>query len=496
MASKREFQDADDGDTPKRENKRPKKQGGKTRQHQHSGIDPTWGQKYVFSGGLTTTAPAGEESDFEDDTEAMAYLNSVRQEANGIPHLLVAPKVQIGPQLPAGFERDDDSDQDDEGPADRSIYETGIGDSRGYYEDGAYVGLPDGIEEDDYEEGEAPEYEDDDYDEERAIHEAYFASLMDQYLHLRTALQTKPPANALSRLSPSQATTAAPFGHQSSPIAVWSRLLRTTDPHPLQLALMSKDSILRILRVLLGGKFLRRGYTLPERTSRWLWALLARLPERGELNYAEIGWVRDLGRRAVLLGRSLAEMAALREELAEGGLGAHEAVDRSSSDEDVMVDAEELEVEGAVSPDQDEDDSTPREVEEDEQPSKDEQPPKANTPPRQSTSPAPKPDTEEGEIDDEEDVAMDLGSDSEAEDGEVAPEPQEDLQEAKARLLAQLDNAPASDDADAEAEAEKEAAKQRSRANLRATLNMILTVAGEFYGQRDLLEFREPFVGM
>lgn len=257
---------------------------------------------------------------------------------------------------------------------------------------------------------------------------------------------------------------------------------------------MSKDTILRILRVLLGGKFLRRGYTLPERTSRWLWALLARLPDKGELNYAEIGWVRDLGRRAVLLGRSLAEMAALREELAEGGLGAHEAVDRSSSDEDVMVDAEEEEVEGAVSPGQDEDDTTSPEVEQDKA-----QPSNACTPAPQPASPASKPDAEEGEIDDEEeDVAMDLASESEAEDGEVASEPREDLEDAKARLLAQLDNSPASDDADADAEveAEKEAAKQRSRANLRATLNMILTVAGEFYGQRDLLEFREPFVGM
>jgi hypothetical protein len=33
----------------------------------------------------------------------------------------------------------------------------------------------------------------------------------------------------------------------------------------------------------------------------------------------------------------------------------------------------------------------------------------------------------------------------------------------------------------------------RAKANVRTTLNMILTVAGEFYGQRDLLEFRDPF---
>ncbi|KAM5348878.1 hypothetical protein ACJ41O_008701 [Fusarium nematophilum] len=484
MSSKRELDDADEA--PRPEPKRPKKKGGKTRQHQNSGIDPTWGQKYVFSSGshATTTIPTGQESDFEDDTDAMTYLNSVRQEASGIPHLLVAPKVQIGPQLPADFARDDDDYDDDSSsdPVDRGIYETGTGDSGGYYEDGAYTALPDNwaADENDHEEGEALDEDEDEYQQEKALHEAYFTSLMDQYLHLRSILHAEPPPNARSRLSPSQATSAAPFDRQSSPIALWSRLLRTTDPHPLQLALMSKDTILRILRVLLGGKFLRRGYSLPERTSRWLWALLARLPDRGELNYAEVGWVRDLGRRAVLLGRSLAEMAALREELAEGGLGAHEAVDGSSSDEEVMADAEDVEVEGAVSPEDDQD-STPR----------------TDAAP-QPVSSTPKPDAEEGEIDDEDeddDVAMDIASDSEAEDGEVASQPQQDLQEAKARLLAQLDNDAASDEEDAEG-AEREAARQRSRANLRATLNMILTVAGEFYGQRDLLEFREPFVGM
>ncbi|KPM34238.1 hypothetical protein AK830_g12332 [Neonectria ditissima] len=476
MATKRELDDIDDGEIPESQPKRPKKQNAKSRQHQHSGIDPTWGQKYVFSN--ATTIPAGEEDEFEDDTDAMAYLTSVRQEANGIPHLLVAPKVQIGPQLPADFERDD-SNSDEKETIDRTIYEDGIGDTRGYYEDGAYTAMPDSWGGDsEYEERETPGDEQEDFDEEKALHEAYFACVLDQYLRLRDVLNTSPPPNAASRLSPSQHTSATGFGRQSSPIALWSRLLRTSDPHPLQVALMSKDTVLHILRVLLGGKFLRRGYTLPERTSRWLWALLARLPEKGELNHNEIGWVRDLGRRAVLLGRSLAEMAALRDELADGGLGAHEAVDRSSSDEDVLADASEVEVEGANSPDDQEDTSEPHPITEPEEP-------------------APIPDAAEGEVDDEgepEDVAMDLASDSEAEDGEVADNPEADLEDAKARLLAQLNNAPS--ESEIREDEEREAARERSRANLRATLNMILTVAGEFYGQRDLLEFREPFVGM
>ena len=348
------------------------------------------------------------------------------------------------------------------------------------------MAMPDGVDgEGDYEEGEYPEGEDD-YDEEVAIREAYFASVMEQYLNLRNILHAEPPQNARSRLAKAQLKTEAPADNQSSVIATWSRLLRDTDPHPLQVAHMSKDTTLRILRIMLGGKFLRRGYTLSERTSRWIWALLARLPDKGELNYAEIGWIRDLGRRAVLLGRSLAEMAALRDELAEGGLGAHEAVDRSSSDEDIMADPEDLEIEGAVSAGEDEEDSTPAETEQEV-----EQTPKAIEP---TTISPPKPDAEEGEIDEDEDVAMDIASDSDAEEGEVAAtEPQESLEAAKERLLAQIKSGPAPED---DEDAEKEAAKQRLRSNLRATLNMILTVAGEFYGQRDLLEFREPFVGM
>ncbi|GKU03840.1 hypothetical protein FLAG1_04579 [Fusarium langsethiae] len=486
MATKREFEDADEGDTSKPKPKRSKKHGGKARQHQNSGIDPTWGQKYVFADNEhATTIPAGEESDFEDDTDAMAYLNSVRQQAAGIPHLLVAPKVQIGPQLPAEL-RGDDQD-DGEGPVDRSIYNDGIGDARGWYEDGAYMAMPDDVnDEGNYEEGEYPEDDDDSYDEEVAIHEAYFASVMDQYLHLRTILHAEPPHNARSRLAKAKLKTEAPADNQTSVIATWSKLLRDTDPHPLQVAHMSKDTTLRILRIMLGGKFLRRGYTLPERTSRWVWALLARLPDRGELNHAEVGWIRDLGRRAVLLGRSLSEMAALREELAEGGLGAHEAVDRSSSDEDVMADPEDMDVEGAISAEEGEEDSTPPETEQEA-----EQIPKSTKP---TTASPPKPDAEEGEIDEEEDVAMDTASDSDAEGGEVAAlESKENLEAAKERLLAQINNGAASED---DEDAAKEAAKQRLRANLRATLNMILTVAGEFYGQRDLLEFREPFVGM
>jgi hypothetical protein len=81
-----------------------------------------------------------------------------------------------------------------------------------------------------------------------------------------------------------------------------------------------------------------------------------------------------------------------------------------------------------------------------------------------------------------EDMEMDLES---QEEGEVSDERQ-DLAAAKERLMQQLDELNELDEFD----------ELRSRMNMRATLNMILTVAGEFYGQRDLLEFRNPFTGL
>lgn len=259
---------------------------------------------------------------------------------------------------------------------------------------------------------------------------------------------------------------------------------------------MSKDTIIRILRVMIGGKFLRSGHSIPQRTSQWLWALLARLPELGELNHTEVGWIRDLGRRAVLLGRSLAEMAALRDELADDGFGVNDNVDASSSDEEVVAEAVEEEDDGDEGHD-----ILPTSEN------------KANAINGVLNSSSPIPITipedesgvragkdndnaDDGEIkqtnddSEDEDVAMDIASDSEADEGEIVEQSDDAaaLEEAKRNLLARL--------AESENERRQEEEERDARMNMRATLTMILTVAGEFYGQRDLLEFRGPFVGM
>lgn len=245
---------------------------------------------------------------------------------------------------------------------------------------------------------------------------------------------------------------------------------------------MDKDAVFRLLRVVLGGKFLRRGTELRERTSRWLWALLARLPDRGELDYMEVGYVRDLGKRAALLMHSLREMAALREEVEGGGGAAHEDDGLEGDQEDWDGEAAALDDDGAeVSAPPQEcvepapvADSDPAPV----QPSSD--------PPARSSSTAPTsvPDADGDKADQMEDGEID----------ESAPmDIDTDVESAKTRLLAKL-NAHSSGRNDADqAEEESSFDPARARMNMRATLNMILTVAGELYGQRDLLEFRDPF---
>lgn len=75
MSSKRDHEDVDDTEPSEPQNKRARK----SRPKHSSSVDPNSGQKYVFASySNATTIPVGEESDFEDDADAMAYLKTVR----------------------------------------------------------------------------------------------------------------------------------------------------------------------------------------------------------------------------------------------------------------------------------------------------------------------------------------------------------------------------------------------------------------------------------
>ncbi|KAI1352714.1 hypothetical protein F5Y01DRAFT_279366 [Xylaria sp. FL0043] len=553
MASKRTADDDAESKAPK--NKR----------HRTSRTDPTSGQRGAFGDlGGATTAPANDSDlECEDDSAALAYLRSVRTQASTIPHVLVAKKA--GPSLPPQASGPSSGDGEDQ-PVDRTIYEDGVGDFRGYYQDGAYVAYPEGhgAEEDEneeyYDEGcdgdeqdEAISENDDDPDASESaddrprnssadeIRDAYFASITSRFMALRELLQTAPPDSALRALPETNPTEVGVWKRGVDTFQKWENRLRATDPLPAQIASMHKDSVFRLLRVLLTCKFLRKRTQLRERTSRWIWALLARLPDAGELDYMEVGYIRELGKRAVLMMVSLAELEVLREhyDVAGSSPGDEDEYEVGADVEDCFDDDddddgnqdESVDIANAPTPE-----DTGTRVESNLTPVSSKSNNDAEQAPHDSTNTiheASNAHLQTPSPDEASDVEMQLESDME--DGEVADEPPTprsdpiaDIETAKARLLARLNDTNddsevenhndstselpvtqsvliedqqitpgnRTDESEEDPEYERYPELDRAKINERATLNMILTVAGEFYGQRDLLEFRDPFGGL
>lgn len=398
----------------------------------------------------------------------------------------MAPKA--GPQLPPHLAR---SDSPNDEAVDRSIYGNGIGDSRGYYHDGAYTAAP-GSE---FSETDMQMEEDSDTEgrdaaataaAQKALQQSYFSTLISQFQALRDLLHADPPHELVAALDREHGSFVGDFGPRSKTFAVWNHRIRYTDPHPVQIAAMDKRNALKVLRIVLGGKFIRRGHELRERTSRWIWALLARLPDRGEMDYTEVGWVRELGKRAVLMMVSIAQMDALRDRVDD---------DLEGDDSPGSEDGEEGILEEVVVDDQDE-----PSAEQHIQNGPSEQPGNGIAVTNTAAAPTIGPDgaPDDGEID------MDLDDGEVSDASSTARDTQADIAAAKTRLLQKLgcaeqDSNPAVEPAAAGLVQEEEDAaleKARVQANTRATLNMILTVAGELYGQRDLLEFRDPFPAM
>lgn len=301
-------------------------------------------------------------------------------------------------------------------------------------------------------------------------------------MDVRDRLHRDPPPEVLAALKREQSPYVGRFGPASRTFTTWSVRMRSSDPVPAQVAAMDKDAVFRLLRVILGGKFLRRGTELRERTSRWLWALLARLPDRGELDYMEVGYVRDLGKRAALLMHSLREMAALREEVEGGGRASEEDDGLEGDQEDWDGEPEALDDDGTEVSAPRQESLEPTSVANDDPASM--QP--SSEPPARSSSTAPTsaPDVDGGKAEHVEDGEID----------ESAPmDIDTDVESAKTRLLAKLNAHSSSGHNADQAEEQPASDPARARMNMRATLNMILTVAGDLYGQRDLLEFRDPF---
>ena len=373
-----------------------------------------------------------------------------RQEATGIPNLLVAPRTPPSSNS-------------------REIYENGVGDFRGYYEDGAYIASAQSFA-----------------DSSEIIDEAgvdpqlaYFDSILARYESLKEQLQQTPPSDAVKKLDQYHPTHVAVLNSYMA--KWWIQRMKNSEPLPAQIACMNKKSVLRLLGLVTQASLLKRGSEVGVGTSQWAWALLARLPERGELNSDEIGVIRELGKKAVLVAMGLRNVKSWEEGMKEveedfdAGLEeeVEETVDMANEDEiyldlddevDERDDLEDGEQNAAVDTISNEDPILEVNYS-----------PTANS--NGNTAAA-----ENAEKQIEQELAP----------GDT-PIRSENLADAQARILSLLNEKVPEHPVNIEAEvpAAKEAPKTISPTwNTVATADMIITIAGEIYGQRDLLEFR------
>lgn len=401
-----------------------------------------------------------------------------RQEASTIPNLLVAP-------------RDYAIRYDQE-------YEADEMDGTGYYEDGAYY---------------APEplsaaHGDSEVDVEHEMDPqlAYFNSILSRFEKLRAQLQRIPPPEAIARLGSTHPVVPPRSTKKRDSASKWWReQMQRQTPVPAQIASMHKANALRALGALAsGGKLLRSGQDIEPSVTLWVWALLARLPDRGELSSEEIGVVRELSKRAVLVAVGLRENNEWQEGMQEVEAGLDEEIednDENEDDDEAETAANDEEIQLDIDDFDAENETNTESIYHGLSSKEDNAPQIGPQMPISQIMGQPKDDGEKQSA---------LGSLPSNRNqpvsavGEQAPQspdqPQIGSEEAefnaaKARILASLEDRGMEHEVSIEGNVVEQAENkpkdiEPTRSNTRATVDMILTVAGELYGQRDLLEFR------
>ncbi|RDH39369.1 hypothetical protein BDQ94DRAFT_165088 [Aspergillus welwitschiae] len=263
---------------------------------------------------------------------------------------------------------------------------------------------------------------------------SYYNLLHHRFLLLRSILKCTPPSEAIAGLDESHPISLP--RHSRNARKEWRRLLLAVDPQTVQLACMDMESVLGVLEIMarLMSENVRSGDAQRvRRIGAWAWGLLGKCRDVGQLGTEEVGEIRELGKRAVKILRKMREEDEKKMQEGDG------------SDEDAEEDTGDNAAEGEEGA-------------------------------QQVDGPS---DNQDHDMQDVE---------------EEKPATEEELEAAKARLQAKL--AGGEDQPTVtEPEAGNEDPANEAATQTRAMLDMIITVIGEYYGQRDLLGARELWNG-
>jgi len=165
-----------------------------------------------------------------------------------------------------------------------SLHENG----GGVYYDGTYTALADASQE----EGETlPDAQ-----------EFYYDSLLKQFRLVQATMRCTPPLAAIECLAPSKLISFPADSRKAR--NQWQALVKTLDPHPAQIAVMDPESVLeliKLLRVKLIPLLNSRDKSTVSRVGAWLWAVLGKCRDRGELSSEEVSELRLLAQRAIYI---------------------------------------------------------------------------------------------------------------------------------------------------------------------------------------------------
>ncbi|KAF2209480.1 hypothetical protein CERZMDRAFT_100275 [Cercospora zeae-maydis SCOH1-5] len=224
------------------------------------------GQRVALGAAADEAEEDSNEEDYDSTTEAaMAYLESVRAERMGLPEVLAASR-QVW---------DNHNDAEGEDDADN-----------GYLvEDGTYIARS---------EPTAVATSDDSTDPQKAFTKA----LKDRFVLQRKHLHMKTTPAKLAELGDGY-PTSLPAGNKGLR-AEWHRILGSKSPMPAQLRAMNEDTIFNLLE-LLRNSYLLKGKNIKTVTSAWIWSLLGRLDDVGNMNNDQVYPLRELGKRVIFL---------------------------------------------------------------------------------------------------------------------------------------------------------------------------------------------------
>ncbi|KAL8684857.1 MAG: hypothetical protein Q9218_008103, partial [Villophora microphyllina] len=241
-------------------------------------VDPTYGQRSAFPG----LDDAANEDDlfYGPASDGLEYLRMVRSEAKGVPNLLIAPR-------PALTDREE-------------LYQDY---PQGYYADGAYTAVPAAPHDTRTAKAKADQLE-------VLPQEAYHNYLLKSFRTLRSLLcsSSAPPS------APSRSVLTTITEVNEAPARKWRLHLLYTAPTTSLLNQMNQDTVMAgitALEKLLTWKTLEKDTYV----GAWAWGLLAKCREVGQMGGEEVAVLRELGKKAKTLVRALMAGLGLAEEM-------------------------------------------------------------------------------------------------------------------------------------------------------------------------------------